>query len=113
MGGLPVPDTTTVVLGIVTTRSGEVETVDDLCRRIDDAARVVPLERLAISPHCGFASTIEGNPVTHDEQWRKLDVLVRAAELVWGQPPGPGSIGTARPGRVHPVGATARARPDA
>jgi methionine synthase II (cobalamin-independent) len=78
-----VPDSTTVVLGIVTTKSGEIETVDFLRRRIDEAARYVPLERLAISPQCGFASTIEGNPITQDQQWRKLEVLLRTAELVW------------------------------
>ncbi|MBO0872618.1 MAG: cobalamin-independent methionine synthase II family protein, partial [Pseudonocardia sp.] len=63
-----VPDTTTVVLGLVTTKSGEIETVDLLRRRIEEAARYVPLDRLAISPQCGFASTIEGNPITEDDQ---------------------------------------------
>ncbi|MBO0876701.1 MAG: 5-methyltetrahydropteroyltriglutamate--homocysteine S-methyltransferase, partial [Pseudonocardia sp.] len=61
----------------------EIETVDFLRRRIEEAARYVPLDRLAISPQCGFASTIEGNPITEDDQWRKLEVLLRTAELVW------------------------------
>ncbi|MEJ2863640.1 cobalamin-independent methionine synthase II family protein [Actinomycetospora flava] len=75
---------TTVVLGVVSTKSARVETVDEVVARIEDAARYVALDRLAISPQCGFASTIEGNDLTADEQWRKFDVLLRAAETVWG-----------------------------
>jgi 5-methyltetrahydropteroyltriglutamate--homocysteine methyltransferase len=73
-----------VVLGLVTTKTGAVETVDALRRRIDDAARFVPLDQLAISPQCGFASGIAGNMLTMDEQWRKMDVLAETARKVWG-----------------------------
>jgi 5-methyltetrahydropteroyltriglutamate--homocysteine methyltransferase len=73
-----------VVLGLVTTKHGAVETVDELRRRIDDAARFLPLEQLAISPQCGFASGIGGNMLTMDEQWRKIDALVETARRVWG-----------------------------
>lgn len=72
------------VLGLITTKSGRVETVDELRRRIDDAARFAPLEQLAISPQCGFASGIGGNLLTEDEQWAKLDVMRETANLVWG-----------------------------
>jgi 5-methyltetrahydropteroyltriglutamate--homocysteine methyltransferase len=79
-----VPAGTTVVLGVVSTKSPRVETVEELTSRIEEASRHVPLERLAISPQCGFASTIEGNDLSPDQQWRKFDVLLRTAELVWG-----------------------------
>jgi 5-methyltetrahydropteroyltriglutamate--homocysteine methyltransferase len=72
------------VLGLVTTKSGRVETVDELRRRLDEAARFLPLERLALSPQCGFASGIAGNQLTMDEQWRKLDVIAETARRVWG-----------------------------
>lgn len=75
---------TTVVLGLISTKTGTLETADDLCRRIDEAARYVPLDRLAISPQCGFASTIEGNHLTEDAQWAKLDLMRAVAEKVWG-----------------------------
>jgi 5-methyltetrahydropteroyltriglutamate--homocysteine methyltransferase len=58
--------------------------VDALRRRIDDAARFVPLDQLAISPQCGFASGIAGNMLAMDEQWRKMDVLAETARKVWG-----------------------------
>lgn len=74
----------TVVLGLISTKTGALETVDDLCRRVDEAARYVPLNRLAISPQCGFASTIEGNDLTPDAQWAKLDLMLTVAEKVWG-----------------------------
>ncbi|MBI3375572.1 MAG: hypothetical protein HY017_27965 [Betaproteobacteria bacterium] len=74
----------TIVLGLVTTKSGRVESVDELRRRIDDAARYVPLEQLAISPQCGFASGIAGNLLTEDEQWAKIDVMRETARQVWG-----------------------------
>ncbi|MFM7343992.1 MAG: hypothetical protein ACKO1J_01310 [Tagaea sp.] len=73
-----------VVLGLVTTKTGRVETVDELRARVDDAARFLPLDQLAISPQCGFASGIGGNMLTMDEQWRKLDVLAETARRVWG-----------------------------
>ena len=74
----------TVVLGLVTTKSGALEPPDVLARRIDEAARYVPLDRLALSPQCGFASTHHGNVLTEDEQWAKLARVVEVARLVWG-----------------------------
>jgi 5-methyltetrahydropteroyltriglutamate--homocysteine methyltransferase len=71
------------VLGLVTTKSPTLEKEDDLKRRIDEAAKYVPLERLALSPQCGFASTIEGNPLTQDDQRRKLELVVETAREVW------------------------------
>jgi len=73
-----------VVLGLVTTKSGALESKDALRRRIDEAAKHVPLERLALSPQCGFASTHHGNTLTEDEQWRKLERVVDVARDVWG-----------------------------
>ena len=73
-----------VVLGLVTTKSGALESTDALARRIDEAAKYVPLERLGLSPQCGFASTHHGNTLTEDEQWRKLERVVEVARLVWG-----------------------------
>lgn len=77
-------DGPTVVLGLITTKSGRVETEAELIARIDDAARFVPLDQIAISPQCGFASGIGGNFLSEDEQWRKLDVMMRVARTVWG-----------------------------
>ena len=73
-----------VVLGLVTTKSGALETKDELKRRIDQAARYLPLEQLALSPQCGFASTEEGNLLTEDEQWAKLRLCIEVAREVWG-----------------------------
>jgi 5-methyltetrahydropteroyltriglutamate--homocysteine methyltransferase len=78
------PRDKTVVLGLVTTKSGTLESKDTLERRIDEAARYVPLERLALSPQCGFASTHHGNTLTEDDQWRKLELVVEVAHEVWG-----------------------------
>ncbi len=78
-----VPKGPVVVLGLITTKNGRVETVDELRARIDDAARFLPLEQLALSPQCGFASGIGGNFLTEDEQWRKLDVMLETARRVW------------------------------
>jgi len=78
------PRDKTVVLGLVTTKSGALESSDALARRIDQAATYVPLERLALSPQCGFASTHHGNTLSQDEQWRKLARVVEVARLVWG-----------------------------
>ena len=72
-----------VVLGLVTTKTGEVETVDSLLRRIEDAQRFIPVDQLAISPQCGFASGMAGNYLSEDQQWRKLEVLLEAARRVW------------------------------
>ena len=73
-----------VVLGLVTTKSGTLEAKDALRRRIDEAAKYVPLERLCLSPQCGFASTHHGNALTEAEQWRKLERVVDVAREVWG-----------------------------
>ena len=75
---------TTVVLGLVSTKVPELESVDDLKRRIDDAARFLPLEQLAISPQCGFSSDVVGNLLTPDDQKRKLERVVETARQVWG-----------------------------
>jgi 5-methyltetrahydropteroyltriglutamate--homocysteine methyltransferase len=79
-----VPDGKTVVLGLVSTKSGDAETVGAVTGRIRDAARTVPLERLAVSPQCGFASVEQGNPLTPEEQADKLRVVAQAAAAVWG-----------------------------
>jgi len=78
-----VPPAKSVVLGLVSSKVPELETQDVLRRRIDEASRYVPLERLALSPQCGFASTEEGNLLTEDEQWRKLQLVVDTARTVW------------------------------
>jgi methionine synthase II (cobalamin-independent) len=78
------PEDRVVVLGLVTTKKPRLETVDELRRRIDEAAAVVPLERLALSPQCGFASTMEGNRITPDEQRAKLQRTAETARFVWG-----------------------------
>ena len=73
-----------VVLGLVTTKLGDLESADALKRRIDEAARIVPLEQLCLSPQCGFSSTVEGNALTRDEQLAKLRLVVETAQEVWG-----------------------------
>lgn len=72
------------VLGLVSTKHGELEKVDDLKRRIDEASHYVPLEQLALSPQCGFASDAEGNHIMWDDQRRKLELVVQVADAVWG-----------------------------
>lgn len=78
------PEDVTAVLGLITTKHPQLEHEDRLCRSLDEATRYVPLEQLALSPQCGFASTYEGNELTPDDQRRKLELLVRTAEQVWG-----------------------------
>jgi 5-methyltetrahydropteroyltriglutamate--homocysteine methyltransferase len=73
-----------VVLGIVTTKSGKLESKDELKRRIDEAAKYAPLDQLCLSGQCGFASTEEGNVLAEDEQWAKLRRIVEVAQDVWG-----------------------------
>jgi 5-methyltetrahydropteroyltriglutamate--homocysteine methyltransferase len=73
-----------VVLGLVTTKLGALESKDAIKRRIDEAARYVPLERLCLSPQCGFSSTHHGNALSQDDQWRKLERVVEVAAEVWG-----------------------------
>jgi 5-methyltetrahydropteroyltriglutamate--homocysteine methyltransferase len=79
-----VPPGKDVVLGLVTTKDPHIESQDDLRRRIDEAARYVPLENLALSPQCGFASVAAGNLMSMDDQWRKLELVVETARKVWG-----------------------------
>lgn len=79
-----VPPGPTVVLGLVTTKVPELENADDLCRRIEEASRYVPAERLAISPQCGFASGGSGNLISFDDERRKLDLVCSTARTVWG-----------------------------
>jgi 5-methyltetrahydropteroyltriglutamate--homocysteine methyltransferase len=74
----------TVVLGLITTKLAQLEDADAIRRRIDEAARYVPLERLCLSPQCGFSSTHHGNALSQDDQWRKLELVVRVARAVWG-----------------------------
>ena len=79
-----VSDDKTVVLGLITSKSGDLEAADGLRRRIDEASQHIPLERLALSPQCGFASTVKGNPVTLDDEKNKLRLVVEVADAVWG-----------------------------
>ncbi len=79
-----VPPGKKVVLGLVTTKTGALEDPDLLKRRIDEAAKYVPLDQLCLSPQCGFSSTVEGNDLTVDEQKAKLELIVRVAQDVWG-----------------------------
>ena len=78
-----VPKSKSVVLGLVTTKVPATPSADDLKRRIDEAAKFLPLERLALSPQCGFASSVGGNPVTLDDERRKLALVVDVADAVW------------------------------
>jgi 5-methyltetrahydropteroyltriglutamate--homocysteine methyltransferase len=73
-----------VVLGLVTTKRGELESKDELKRRIEEASRYAPIEQLCLSPQCGFSSTVEGNVLSHEEQWAKLRLIVEVAQEVWG-----------------------------
>jgi len=78
-----VPKGKMVVLGLITTKTGSLETVDELKRRIEEATRYIPLDQLALSPQCGFASEMAGNLLTEDDQWRKLDVMLETVAQVW------------------------------
>ena len=80
-----VPRGKTVVLGLISSKLAEMESADHLAKRIDEASKYVPLENLAISPQCGFASTMEGNLMTEEQQWQKLKLVVDTAVKVWGQ----------------------------
>jgi 5-methyltetrahydropteroyltriglutamate--homocysteine methyltransferase len=73
-----------VVLGLVTTKTGELESKDELKHRIEEASRCAPIEQLCLSPQCGFSSTVEGNALTEEQQWAKLALVVEVAEEVWG-----------------------------
>jgi 5-methyltetrahydropteroyltriglutamate--homocysteine methyltransferase len=78
-----VPKNKTVVLGLVTSKTGVLESKDELKRRIDEAAKFIDLDQLCLSPQCGFASTEEGNLLSEDEQWAKLELVVETASEVW------------------------------
>jgi 5-methyltetrahydropteroyltriglutamate--homocysteine methyltransferase len=78
-----VPKGRTMVMGIVSSKVRELEDEDELLRRLDEAARFLPLEQLAISPQCGFASVLEGNDIDEDAQWRKLELVARVADRLW------------------------------
>jgi 5-methyltetrahydropteroyltriglutamate--homocysteine methyltransferase len=79
-----VPKGKTVVLGLISSKEPQLEPIDELRRRIDEAAKYVPIENLAISPQCGFASTMRGNLLTWDDQRRKLELIVETARKIWG-----------------------------
>jgi 5-methyltetrahydropteroyltriglutamate--homocysteine methyltransferase len=79
-----IPRDKMVVLGLVSSKEARLESQEELRRRIDEASRYVPIENLALSPQCGFASTAAGNLLTEDEQWRKLELVVETARKVWG-----------------------------
>jgi len=78
-----VPDNKIVVLGVVSSKLPELETVADLAKRIDEAAKYMPIENLCVSPQCGFSSTSHGNEITEDDQWAKLQLVVDTARTVW------------------------------
>ena len=80
-----VPQSKKVVLGIISSKFAALESMDDLCKRIDEAAQYMPLENMCISPQCGFSSTHHGNDLTLDHQWRKLELVVHTALKVWGE----------------------------
>ena len=73
------------MVGVITSKSGTLESKDTVKRRIDEAAKFAPLEQLALSPQCGFASTEEGNVLTEEQQWAKMREVVEIAEEVWGK----------------------------
>ena len=79
-----VPHGKTVVLGLITTKEPRLVSQDELRRRIDDAARYLSVEDLAISPQCGFASVAAGNLISMDDQWRKLELVTATARKIWG-----------------------------
>ena len=74
-----------VMPGFITTKSGQLESIDEIRRKIDKASRIADIDQLGIAPQCGFASTEEGNELSEDEQWRKLELVVRVADKVWGE----------------------------
>ncbi|MBV8772267.1 MAG: 5-methyltetrahydropteroyltriglutamate--homocysteine S-methyltransferase, partial [Deltaproteobacteria bacterium] len=79
-----VPPEKIIVLGLVTTKRGALERKDELKRRVDEASKYIALEQLCLSPQCGFSSAVEGNSLTHDEQWAKLALIVETAAEIWG-----------------------------
>lgn len=79
-----IPDDKFVVLGLITTKSGRLERIDDLRRRVAQAGKYFPLAQLGVSTQCGFASSVLGNPISIDEEKQKLELVVRTAREVWG-----------------------------
>ena len=79
-----VPKDKVVVLGLITSKTGKLETMDYLLRRIEEATKYLPLDQLALSPQCGFASDLRGNLISEEDQWRKLDLMMETARKVWG-----------------------------
>jgi 5-methyltetrahydropteroyltriglutamate--homocysteine methyltransferase len=79
-----VPAGKMVVLGLVTTKRGELESKDELKRRIEEASRFVDVDQLCLSPQCGFSSTVEGNVLTYEQEVDKLRLIVETAQEVWG-----------------------------
>jgi 5-methyltetrahydropteroyltriglutamate--homocysteine methyltransferase len=75
-----------VAVGLVSSKTRQLENEDDVVRHLHEAARYLPLEQLAISPQCGFASVFGGNELDEDAQWRKLELVARVADRVWGSP---------------------------
>ena len=78
-----VPRGRRIVLGLVSSKTGALEDADALRRRIDEAAKYVPIDQLALSPQCGFASSLRGNLLSEDDQFRKIDVMLETAAKVW------------------------------
>ena len=99
-----VPKGKNVVLGLVTSKRGDLESKDDLKRRIEEASRFVDIDQLCLSPQCGFSSTSEGNSLTRDQQYAKLELILRTAEEVWGsggaQPTSDGRASTSSAGML-------------
>jgi 5-methyltetrahydropteroyltriglutamate--homocysteine methyltransferase len=79
-----VPKGKTIVLGLLTTKVGKLEPREDLLRRVDEAGRYMPLDQMCLSPQCGFSSTVEGNEITEQDQWAKLQLVVQTAREIWG-----------------------------
>jgi len=79
-----VPEDRFVVLGLVTTKKARLESPEELRQRIEEASQYIPLERLALSPQCGFASTMEGNRISFEDQRSKLELVASVAREVWG-----------------------------
>ena len=73
-----------MVMGLVSSKTPRLESEDDLLRRLEQAAAFLPLDQLALSPQCGFASVLEGNELDEETQWRKLELVARVAERAWG-----------------------------
>src|SRR5581483_648976 len=78
------PDDKQIVLGLVTTKSSQVQTASEIAGRVDDAAKSFPREQLGVSTQCGFASIAAGNPITEEDEERKLRLVAEVAETVWG-----------------------------